>query len=67
MQVPSLDWEDPPGGGNGNPPQYSCLKNSIDRGAQWAIVHGAAKSWTWLSTTQVSILFAEFPATFTAD
>ena len=37
------------GGGNGNPLQYSCLKNSMDRGAWRAIVHGVAKSWTWLS------------------
>ena len=29
----------PPGGGNGNPFQYSCLENPIDRGAWWAIVH----------------------------
>ena len=32
-----------PGGGNGNPLQYSCLENSKDRGAWWAMVHGAAK------------------------
>ena len=32
MRVPSLGGEDPPGGGNSNPLQYSCLKNSIDRG-----------------------------------
>ena len=30
--------------GNGNPVQYSCLENSMDRGAWWATVHGAAKS-----------------------
>ena len=30
--------------GNGYPIQYSCLENSIDRGAWW--VHGVAKSWT---------------------
>ena len=35
-----------PGGGNGNPLQYSCLGNPMDRGAWWAIVHGAAKSQT---------------------
>ena len=35
-----------PGGGNGNPLQYSCLENSMDRGAWWAIVHGTAKSQT---------------------
>ena len=34
---------------NGNSLQYSCLENSIDRGAWQAIVHGAAKSWTQLS------------------
>ena len=39
-----------PGGGNGNPPQYSCLENPMDRGAWWATFHGAAKSQTWLST-----------------
>ena len=33
-----------PGEGNGNPPQYSCLENPMDRGAWWAIVHGVAKS-----------------------
>ena len=33
-----------PGGGHGNPPQYSCLENPTDRGAWWAIVHGIAKS-----------------------
>ena len=34
------------GEGNGNPLQYSCLENSMDRGAWWAIVHGVAKSQT---------------------
>ena len=34
-----------PGEGNGNPLQYSCLENSMDRGAWQAIVHGVAKSW----------------------
>ena len=37
------------GGGNGNPLEYSCLKNPMDRGARWATVHSVAKSWTWLS------------------
>ena len=35
-----------PGEGNGNPLQYSCLENSMDRGAWWATVHGVTKSWT---------------------
>ena len=35
-----------PGGGNGNPLQYSYLENPMDRGAWQAIVHGVAKSWT---------------------
>ena len=34
------------GGGHGNPLQYSCLENPMDRGAWWAIVHGIAKTWT---------------------
>ena len=38
-----------PGGGNGNPLQYSCLEKSMDRGGWWALVHGIAKSWTELS------------------
>ena len=37
-----------PGEDNGNPLQYSCLENSVDRGAWWATVH-ALQSWTWLS------------------
>ena len=32
-----------PGGGQGNPLQYSCLENPMDRGAWWAAVHGVAK------------------------
>ena len=38
-----------PGVGNGNPLQHSCLDNSMDRGAWWAIVLGVAKSQTQLS------------------
>ena len=37
-----------PGRGNGNPLQFSCLENPMDREAWWAIVHGVAISWTWL-------------------
>ena len=37
-----------PGVVNGNPLQYSCLENSMGRGAWWSIVHGVTKSWTRL-------------------
>ena len=39
-----------PGKGNGNPLQYSCLGNSMDRGAWQATVHGVAEGQTQLST-----------------
>ena len=38
-----------PGVGNGNPLQYACLENSMDRGAWWPSAHGIAKSRTELS------------------
>ena len=38
-----------PGGGHGNPLQYSCLENPMERGAQWATVHRVSKSWIRLS------------------
>ena len=38
-----------PGGGNGNPLQYSCLENAMDRGAWQATVRGVAESWMQLS------------------
>ena len=37
-----------PGEGNGNPLQYSCLENPVDREACWATVHRVAKTWTQL-------------------
>ena len=39
-----------PGGGNGNPLQYSCLENPMDRGALWATILGDPKSWKHLRT-----------------
>ena len=48
MQVWSLGWEDAPGVGNGTPLQYSFLENFMDGGGMVAI-HGATKSWTWLT------------------
>ena len=41
-----LRLERSPGQGNGNPLQYSCLGDSMDRGAWQAAVHRVAKSWT---------------------
>ena len=56
-QVQSLGQEAgrSPGGGHGNPLQYSSLENPMDRGAWRATVHRTAKSWTRLkdlSSTQ---------------
>ena len=48
-QVLSLDQEDSPGEGNGYPPPYSCLENSMDRGAWQDTVLGVAKNQTQLS------------------
>ena len=42
-------WGRTPGEGHGNPLQYSCLENLMDKGAWWVTVHGIAKSWTRLS------------------
>ena len=48
--IQSIDCsKDSLGEGNGNPLQYSCLENPMDRGAWWTTVHGVAKSWTLLS------------------
>ena len=38
-----------PGGGHGDPPQYSCLENSMDRGAWWDTINGITQSRTRLS------------------
>ena len=45
-QVQSLGWEDSPGGGHGNPLQYSFLEKPMDRGTWWAAAHGVTKSGT---------------------
>ena len=43
--------------GDGNPLQYSCLGNPMDRGAWWAIVNGVARSWTRLTELQLQRSF----------
>jgi len=49
-------WGRSPGEGNSNPLQYSCLENSIDRGAWWATVHRVTKRWTQLNDFHFSDL-----------
>ena len=51
-----------PGEGNGNPLQYFCLENSMDRGARQAIVHGVTKSQTPLSKchAHLSLKFSSY-------
>ena len=48
IQVQSLDQEDPLQEGTGNPLQYSCLENPMDRGGWRATVHGVTESQTQL-------------------
>ena len=52
-----------PGEGNSNSFQYSCLENSIDRGARGATVHGATKSWTRLSDLPMCVCVRTFCCT----
>ena len=47
------------GEGNGNPLQYSCLGNSVDRGAWWAAVHRVAQSWTQLEQLSMHACIGE--------
>ena len=50
-------WGRYPGGGDGNPLHYSCLKNPMNRGAWWATVHRITKSQTQLKCLSISRLF----------
>ena len=49
-----------PGIGNGNPLQYACLENSMDREVWWATVHGVAKSRTQLNTHNTHTQWVRF-------
>ena len=46
-----------PVGGNGNPLQYPCLGNPMNRGTWWARVHGVTKSQTRLSTNNFHVIY----------
>ena len=50
--------------GNGNPFQYSCLDNPMDRGAWWATVCGAAESRSWLQVSRYMFLYCNSHSTF---
>ena len=45
-----------PGGGNGNPLQYSCLKNAMDSGAWWATAHSVTESDISEATEQALLI-----------
>ena len=47
-----------PGGGHGNPLQYSCLDNPMDRGAWWATAHGVARVRHDLATKPPPLIHA---------
>ena len=49
-----------PGEGIGNPLQYSCLENPVDRGAWWTAVHSVAKSWIRLKPMSMHTCQQEF-------
>ena len=56
-------WGRSPVEGDGNPLQYSCLKNSMDRRAWQTAVRGVTKSWTWLNncTTTANAIYHKSP------
>ena len=57
--IPELERSS--GLGNDNPLQYSCLENSMDRGAWQATVHGATKCWTRVSDCAHTLFYSFFP------
>ena len=74
IKNPPAMWEDlssvpglgrSPGEGNGNPLRYSCLENPMDRGAGWAVVHGAAQGQTGRVTDASA--FSPFTASHVAN
>ena len=62
-QIRSLGWEKSLGGGHGNPLQYSCLENPMDRGAWWATVHVTTKIQTQLKQFSMHMCICSKPTT----
>ena len=60
-------WGSSPGEANGNPLQYFCLENLMDRGACWAPVHGVATSLTWLKQLSVNIIKSASQVSFSVS
>ena len=56
-----------PGGGHGNPLQYACLENPMDRGAWWDTVHSIAKELDMTEATQHAHTCPTFPAPFAEE
>ena len=52
-------WERSPGGVHGNPLQYSCLQNLMERGAWWATIHRVTKGLIWLNWLSTQVYMGE--------
>ena len=63
-QAQSQEGKRLPGEGNGNPLQYSCLGNPMDRGAWWVTVQGLQKNRTWLSEHTCTQSFVKYSPGF---
>ena len=55
-----------PGGGHGNPLQYSCLENPMDRGAWRATVHRVSESWTRVKQLSTHVHKSPVPVQMTS-
>ena len=68
-RVQSLGQEDSPGEGNGNPLQYSCLENPMDRGAWSSTVHGSKESdmTEWLTLSLLNVDLSEYLVLLLSD
>ena len=67
MQVQFPGSGGSPGKGNGNPIRYSCLENSMDRGAWWATVHGSQSQTRQTTPTNTHSNLGKYPTTSEKD